>query len=106
MSKIAVIADRETATYFRLTGVKRSSVADNKEEAEKLLASFFHDPSISLIIVTEQVLEWIEPHITKIRREKEYPLIISIPGKMWVEERKDTLAELIRKTVGVEIKVE
>ena len=105
MSKIAVLADKETAVYFKLSGIKNSHFVNDRAEAEKRLESLFANQEISLIMVTEQVFDWIQSQLTRIKREKEYPLVVSIPGKKGEKPRTDALAELIKRTVGIEIKV-
>jgi vacuolar-type H+-ATPase subunit F/Vma7 len=103
LGRIALLADREIATYFKLTGVRSSWVVKDRDEAERRFQKLYSDGSISLIIVTEPVYDWIQPLLTRTR--KEYPLVVSIPGKGGPKERVDMLAELIKRTVGVELKV-
>jgi len=103
MTKMAVLGDRETAAYFRVSGVKRSRYVKDKAEAESALARLLADVSISLIIVTEPVMEWVQPLLAKHR--KEYPLVVSIPTKKGPKSSADTLAQLVKRTVGVELKV-
>ena len=105
MSRIAVLADRETAAYFRLTGVKGSFYAVDGGEAEKIFDKVYNDQETSLIIVTSQVLEWVQPYLDRIRKIKDFPIVVSVPGKGEEKPKRDLLAELIRKTIGVEIKV-
>ena len=103
MTKIALLGDRETAAYFRVSGLKRSRYVKDRAEAEKALAKFLSDSSISLVLVTEPVMEWVQPLLAKHRRE--YPLVVSIPTKKGPQTSADTLAQLIKRTVGVELKV-
>ena len=50
MSKIAVLADKETAVYFKLSGIKKSYSVNDRAEAEKRLESLFANKEISLIM--------------------------------------------------------
>lgn len=102
MTKIALLGDRETTTYFRVSGLKRSKYVKDRGEAEKAFNKFLSDDSISLIIVTEPIMEWIQPLVAKHR--KEYPLVVSIPTKKGPRSSVDTLAQLVKRTVGVELK--
>lgn len=102
MTKIALLGDRETAAYFRVSGVKRSRCVKDRAEAERALTRLLSDPSVSLIIVTEPVMEWIQPMLSKHRRE--YPLVVSIPTKKGPRGDVDTLAQLVKRTVGIELK--
>jgi len=102
MTKIALLGDRETAAYFRVSGLKRSRYVKDRMEAERALTQFLSDSSISLVLVTEPVMEWVQPLLAKHR--KEYPLVVSIPTK-GPTSSIDTLAQLVKRTVGVELKV-
>ena len=103
MTKIALLGDRETAAYFRVSGLKRSKYVKDRAEAEKAFAHYLSDSSISLIMVTEPVMEWIQPSLA--RHRKEYPLVVSIPTKKGPKSGVDTLAQLVKRTVGVALKV-
>jgi vacuolar-type H+-ATPase subunit F/Vma7 len=48
-------------------------------------------------------MEWVQPLLAKHR--KEYPLVVSIPTKKGPTSSIDTLAQLVKRTVGVELKV-
>lgn len=39
------------------------------------------------------------------RTKKEFPLVVSIPAKGSPKAQADVLAQLIKKTVGIELKV-
>ena len=105
MATIGVIADRETATYFKITGIGNSYPADNVKEAEERLIELLQNQEISIIFITEEVSEWLKPTLTRFRRGREYPLIVSIAGKQGKEPQADRLADLVRRTIGVEIKI-
>ena len=105
MSKIAVLADRETATYFRLTGVRNSQVAGSREQAERSIEAILNDSSVSLVIVTDQVFDWLYSTLSRMRGEKDFPLIIAIPSKRGGKRKIDPLSDLVKRTVGIEIKV-
>lgn len=102
MTKIALLGDRETAAYFRVSGVKRSKYVKDRIEAERSFAKLLSDASVSLIIVTEPVMEWVQPLLAKHR--KEYPLVVTIPTKRGPKVEVDTLSQLVKRTVGIELK--
>ena len=103
MGKIALISDRMTSTYFKVTGVSGSYVARDREEAERTFRKVTGDETISLVMVTEPVFEWIRPLVE--RSKKEFPLVVSIPAKGGSKVEVDALAQLIKRTVGIDIKV-
>ena len=78
---------------------------NDRAEAEKRIESLLANQEISLIMVTEQVFDWVQSRLARMKREKEYPLVVSISGKRGEKPKADALAELIKRTVGVEIKV-
>ena len=103
MGKIALIADRMTANYFKVAGVSESYAARDREEAEGTFRRMTSDETISLIMVTEPVFEWIRPLVE--RWGKEFPLVVAIPAKGGSKAEVDTLAKLIKRTVGIDIKM-
>lgn len=105
MATIGVLADRETSTYFKITGIKNSFSVSSREEAEEKLTRLLQNQEISLVFVTEEVSIWLTPILGRVRRGREYPLIISILGKGGRKPTVDQLADLVKKTVGIEIKI-
>jgi len=103
LGKIALISDRATSTYFKVTGVSNSYSAKDRDEAEKAFRKLNSDETISLVMVTELVFEWIRPLVE--RSKKEFPLVVAIPGKRGSKAEGDALAQLIKRTVGIDIKV-
>jgi len=103
VGKIALIADRTTSAYFKVTGIKNSYAVKDREEAEKVFRKVHSDETISLVMVTEPVFEWIQPALERIK--KEFPLVVSIPAKGGPKAQADVLAQLIKRTVGIELKM-
>jgi len=103
LGKIALISDRTTSTYFKVTGVSDSYAARDREEAEKIFRKVTSDDTISLVMVTEPVFEWVRPLVERSKRE--FPLVVSIPAKGGSKAEVDTLAQLIKRTVGIDLKV-
>jgi vacuolar-type H+-ATPase subunit F/Vma7 len=103
LGKIALLADRTTSNYFKVAGIKSSYAVKDREDAEKVFRRVHSDEEISLIMVTEPIYEWIRPILE--RTKKEFPLVVSIPAKGGPKTQADALAQLIKRTVGIEIKV-
>lgn len=103
LGKIALLADRATSTYFKVTGVKNSYAVKDQDDAEKVFRRVQSDETISLVMVTEPVFEWIQPVLE--RTKKEFPLVVSIPVKGGPKAQADVLAQLIKRTVGIELKM-
>jgi vacuolar-type H+-ATPase subunit F/Vma7 len=103
LGNIAVIADRTTSSYFKVSGVKNSFTAKDRADAERLFRRLHSDESISLIMVTEQIYPWILPVLERTR--KEFPLVVSIPTREGPKAQVDALTDLIKRTVGIELKM-
>ena len=54
-------------------------------------------------MVTEPVFKWIQPILERTR--KEFPLVVSIPARGAQKAEVDALAQLIKRTVGIELKM-
>lgn len=54
-------------------------------------------------MVTEPIYPWIVPVLERIR--KEFPLVVSIPTREGPKAQVDALTELIKRTVGIELKI-
>ena len=106
MGKIGVMADKETSIYFKLGGVKNSWVVKSEEEAVKTFEEIKSKQLVSLIIVTEPVFNWVKDKIGRGKKEVELPLVVSIPTRKGGKPQVDLLADLIKRTVGVEIRVQ
>ena len=106
MGKIGVMADKETGIYFRLGGVKNTWVVKSREDAVKTFDEIKTKQLVSLVIVTETVFEWIKDRLGRGKKEIELPLVVSIPTRKGSKPQTDLLADLIKRTVGVEIRVQ
>lgn len=107
MGKIGVMADKETSIYFKLGGVKNTWVVKSQEEAVKVFDEIKAKQLVSLVIATEPVFDWIKDRLGKSKKEIELPLVVSIPTRKGGSKAQvDLLADLIKRTVGVEIRVQ
>jgi len=106
LGKIGVIADKETSIYFKLGGVKNTWVVKSEEEAVKTFEEIKSKQLVSLVIVTEPIFEWVNDKIGRGKKEVEMPLVVSIPTRKGGKPQVDLLADLIKRTVGVEIRVQ
>ena len=106
MGKIGVMADKETAIYFNLGGVKNSWVVKSEDDAIKTFEDIKTKQTVSLVIVTDTVFDWIKNKVGQGKKEIELPLVVSIPTRRGGKPQVDLLAELIKRTVGVEIRVQ
>lgn len=96
------IADENTARGFRLAGIG-VQVAVTAEEARIAIEQTVLHPDCGVIIITEKVAGWIRPQIEMIRLEREYPLIVEIPGPEGPLSGRKSLRELVQEAVGVSV---
>ncbi|MDI6723220.1 MAG: V-type ATP synthase subunit F [Methanobacterium sp.] len=100
---IAVIADPDTVTGFRLGGIKEGYPVENIEEAENTLKNLFKQ-EFSIIITTEKIGDQIRETIDKLTGSRALPMIIEIPDKTGPSKRAtDPMRELIKRVIGVEM---
>lgn len=106
MSSIAVIADKDTATLFKLAGLKFSFIASSPEEAEKTLKMLV-ERDFTIVVITKSIAQQIQQTISNIKRERKYPIIIAIPGVgESIEREVVTVHEYLKRSLGIELKTE
>lgn len=100
---IAVIADPDTVTGFRLGGIKEGYPVEDINEAENTLKEVFKK-DVSIIITTEKIGDSLRETIDKLASSSALPMIIEIPDKTGPSERAtDPMRELIKRVIGVEM---
>jgi len=103
--RIALIAEKNTATCFKLAGLKDVCPVKSPEEAIKCFSNLLEDPNFAVILVTERLIDQIRNAAGKIA-ERKYPMIIPIPDTMGPAIAKtDFVVELIRRKAGIEVKL-
>jgi len=101
--KIAVIGDRDTVIGFRMAGVREGTVPSNPDETREALISYFRDPEMGLIIITEPLAKTVEQTIIELSVAP-VPVIMLIPDRNGSTGAYETvLKELVRRAVGIEI---
>jgi V/A-type H+-transporting ATPase subunit F len=102
--KISVIADRDTAMGFALTGIKDLYAVSNREEAKSALSEVMQDHDMGVLIITERYASYLRENIQRFREERPlYPLIVEIQDKKGPMEREDPIRILIKRAVGLDI---
>jgi V/A-type H+-transporting ATPase subunit F len=102
-SSIAVLADPDTVTGFKLGGIKKGYPVEDMKAAEDTIKELFKQ-DFSIIITTEKIGDELRETIDKLTGESTLPMIIEIPDKTGPSERAtDPMRELIRRVIGVEM---
>ncbi len=103
--KIAVIGDIDTVTGFRLVGVSECATPKSPNETRELLLSFFQDPNMGLIIITEPLAKEVEDTVVELSQSP-VPVILLISDRTGSTGTYEAiLKELIRRAVGIEINI-
>ncbi|OEC86467.1 MULTISPECIES: V-type ATP synthase subunit F [Methanobacterium] len=102
-SSIAVIADPDTVTGFKLGGIKTGYPVEDMNKAKTRLEELFKQ-DFSIIITTEKIGDELRETIDKLTRTSTLPMIIEVPDKTGPSERAtDPIGELIKRVIGVEM---
>ncbi len=97
-----VISDNIDALIgMRLAGIK-GEVVHNREEVVDVLKEILKDKEIGIVIITKKVQEIAKEEIMDIKVNREYPLIVEIPGKK-EEKIEDDILKVVRESIGVKI---
>ena len=103
MTEIALIADRNTVTCFKLAGLSDVYLVKDAKGAEKCLEDLLEKENLKIVLVSERVLNRIQ--IFEKIAERQSPLIIPIPDLQGPKMLKtDLIVELIKRKTGIEVK--
>jgi len=105
MRKIALIADKDTATYFKIGGLEDVFAVDNAEEARKQLYLLSANEDYIVIAITQKIIEEIKSTVLEIMGRK-YPMVVSIPDRNGqITTKTELIGDLIRSKTGIEFKL-
>lgn len=103
--RIALIAEKNTATCFKLSGLRDVYSVGSADEAANILSSLLEDSNLAFVLVTERLIDQVR-HVIGKAAERKYPMIIPIPDTLGPAEAKtDFVVELIRRKAGIEVKL-
>lgn len=101
-SSIAVVADSDTITGFRLGGIKEVYTVESSEEAPKIIKNLTLE-GYSIIITTEKIGDEIRNFIDKITKNRTLPIIVEVPDKTGpIKRAADPIQELVKRAIGIE----
>jgi vacuolar-type H+-ATPase subunit F/Vma7 len=103
MTGIALVADRNTATCFKLAGLSNVHKVEDAKGAEKCLQTLLEKGNLRIVLVSERLLNQVQ--IFDEIAARKYPLIIPIPDIKGPSALKtDLMVELIKRKTGIEVK--
>lgn len=104
--KISVVGDLTTITGFRLAGVKDAYEVEEPSKAVSVLKELLKDENMGLIIISEKIADKLREDLKRLTEGRFTPLVVEIPDKKGpIEKRVDPIKELVKRAVGVEIKL-
>ena len=107
----SIIAERELVVAFSLIGVK-GFIATSRDEALLHFNSLTKGTTsigtpnmqeLKILIISEQISEYLHDEVTQWQLKGDYPLIVEIPCLQGAMEGKKSLQDAIREAVGVHI---
>jgi len=102
MGRISILADSKIVTYLSSPTRKRVRIISSRGEAIDAFERLCRDARFLFFIVTKQVLEWIEPTLSKISRERAYPPMVSVNSRWGPRATANMLAKLIKRILTIE----
>jgi len=108
------LGEPELVTAFRFIGIAGHPVHDADEacDAFRRLTQSYDEtagtvlPDIEtcrVLIVTEEVADWLGDMLVRWLLSDRYPLIVELPGLMGRISNRKTLTESIREAIGVSV---
>jgi V/A-type H+-transporting ATPase subunit F len=108
------IGETELVTAFRfagISGIPVQSQSDAVDAFRRVTESFDETagtvlPGMELcrvLIITEEVADWLGDSLVQWQLKDHYPLIVEVPGLLGRHEGRKTLVESIREAIGIRI---
>jgi len=108
------MGEAELVTAFRFVGINGVSVcdADDAKDAFHQITEGYDGTigtvlpgaeSCRVLILTEEVAEWLGDSLTQWQLSDRYPLVVEVPGLMGRLPGRKTLVDSIREAIGVRI---
>ncbi len=103
LDKIIVVGDEQTVTGFRLSGVT-DVFSTEKLSAEQAIQNALAVPRAGIIVATTEVVDALAPKTRRNLLEAAKPVAIVIPSKKKVISKEGTIAQMVKKAIGIELK--
>ena len=108
------LGDPELVTAFRFIGIKGEFVLNsaNAHKAFRKITESYDETARAILpgqetcrvlIMTEEVADWLGEDLINWQLSNHYPLIVELPGLMGRQPGHKTLADSIKEAIGVSI---
>jgi len=96
--EIAVVGNSDFAIGFRLAGI-RKTFDTTSSDIESKIQSVLNDKNVAILIVHDDDLRMLSPHLRQILDDSVEPTVIAIGGK----GESTNLRDKIKQAVGVDL---
>lgn len=101
--KIFLISDNtHTLAGMRLSGIE-GVVVHEREEILKELEKVKEEQDIGILLITELLVERVQPEINEMKLSSKLPIIVEIPDRHGTRRPPDFLTRYIRESIGLRI---
>jgi V/A-type H+-transporting ATPase subunit F len=112
------IGDPELVTAFRFVGISGAPSADAAEARDAFLritrgwdetagavlpGAMGDAEGCRVLIITEEVADWLGDVLVKWQLSDRYPLVVEIPGILGRNPSRKTLVDSIREAIGIHV---
>jgi V/A-type H+-transporting ATPase subunit F len=108
------VGDPELVTAFRFVGIAGVPVAnaDEARGAFRRITQGFDETANTvlpngetcrILIMTEEVADWLGELLSEWQLSDKYPLIVELPGMMGKLSGRKTLVDSIREAIGIHV---
>jgi len=87
---------------MRLAGVE-GVVVHEREEILKELEKVREDQEIGILLITELLMERVQPELNEMKLSSRLPTIVEIPDRHGTRRPPDFLTRYIRESIGIKI---
>jgi V/A-type H+-transporting ATPase subunit F len=101
-AKLLVIGDEPLAIGFRLAGVE-NVIQASKDDFQRKLEAALENKEFGVIVVNELMFNTIDWKLRKRIETNPYPIIIKIPDISGSSEEGESIRELVKRALGIDI---
>lgn len=103
--EITAIADEQTCTWLRMSGIGEVYSINEPQEAEETLKGLMKDINVAIILISPEIANANKKLVQQALSKREvFPIVLELP--LGEEEHKSNqIQELISIALGIEFKV-
>ena len=102
MRMFLICDNMDTKTGMRLAGIE-GVLVHGRQQVLDALETAMKDKDIGLILITESLVNLVQPEIYNIKLNYQTPLIVEIPGRHGSIRSGDAITRYMREAIGLKI---